>query len=295
MQWKPERETTVEEALPAIRAAGYDGPIDTAEIIAAGWDNTILLVDDDWAFRLPRRAIALPGIHREIAWLSVIAEGVGVPVPVPEYVGSLGEPPWPFWGGRFLAGDELATRPDADRVRVGAQVGAFLRDLHRLPVAPELPIDPTRRADAAYRASRARSTLAELNQLGLWPGDPGVKEWLAHADALPPSTASLVLCHGDLYSRHVLLDAAGDVSAVIDWGDLCAADASIDLAIAYSAFTGEARDALLESYGPVDDETLLRARTMGMSSAALVAHYAHDTGDPALLAESLAGIAGAGT
>ncbi|MCW2750428.1 MAG: hypothetical protein JWR83_1538, partial [Aeromicrobium sp.] len=26
-QWKPDRETSVAEALPAIRATGYDGPI----------------------------------------------------------------------------------------------------------------------------------------------------------------------------------------------------------------------------------------------------------------------------
>ncbi|MCW2749408.1 MAG: aminoglycoside phosphotransferase, partial [Aeromicrobium sp.] len=264
-------------------------------IIAAGWDNTILLIDETWAFRLPRRAIALPGIHRELAWLPTIAAAVGVPVPTPTYVGSLGDPPWPFWGGRFLPGDELARRPEADRVRVGAQVGAILRELHAIPVVAGVPIDPNRRADAAFRAMRARSVLAELTELGVWAGNPGVEEWLARADELPLPTGPLVMSHGDLYARHVLLDSAGDVSAVIDWGDLCTANAAIDLSIAFSAFTGVARDALLDSYGIVDDETLLRARTMGVSSAALVARYAHDTGDSALLAESLGGLAGAGT
>jgi aminoglycoside phosphotransferase (APT) family kinase protein len=294
-QWKPERETSVAEALPAIRAAGYDGPLDSAETIAAGWDNTILLVDRSWAFRLPRRAIALPGIHREIAWLPTIAAAVHVPVPTPTHVGSIGEPPWPFWGGRYLPGEELAQRPGADRVRVAVQLGEFLRDLHALPVIADLPVDPFRRADAAHRATRARTALAELAGLGLWSDDPGLEEWLTRAEALPPPTGPLVTSHGDLYARHVLLDPAGSVCAVIDWGDLCTANPAVDLAIAFSAFTGEARAALLDAYGGVDDETQLRARTMGINSAAMVAQYAHDIGDSVLLAESLAGLAGAGT
>jgi aminoglycoside phosphotransferase (APT) family kinase protein len=280
--------------LPAIRATGYDGPLDTAEIIAAGWDNTILLVDTTWAFRLPRRAFALPGIHREIAWLPTIAAAVDVPVPVPAYVGSLGDPPWPFWGGRYLAGDELAQRPEADRVRVAGQVGDFLRSLHTLPVADDLPVDPNRRAETADRALRVRAVLAELTELGLWTGgedDP----WLSRAERLPPPSGPIVMSHGDLYARHVLLDPAGDVSAVIDWGDLCVANPAVDLAIAFSAFTGTARAALLDAYGAVDEETLLRARTMGLHSAAMVAHYAHDIGESTLLAESLAGLRGAFT
>lgn len=293
-QWRPERETSVDEALPAIRATGYDGPLDSAQIIAAGWDNTIVLVDETWAFRLPRRALALPGVHREISWLGRIAAGVGVPVPVPAYVGSIGEPPWPFWGGRYLAGDELAQRPEADRVRVAGQVGDFLRSLHALPVADDLPIDPNHRANTADRALRVRAELAELTELGLWSGDAD-DSCLLRAELLPAPSGPVVMSHGDLYARHVLLDSAGAVSAVIDWGDLCVANPAVDLAIAFSAFTGAARTALFDAYGAIDAETLLRARTMGLHSAAMVARYAHDVGNAGLLAESLAGLDGAFT
>jgi aminoglycoside phosphotransferase (APT) family kinase protein len=41
-----------------------------------------------------------------------------------------------------------------------------------------------------------------------------------------------VLCHGDLHVRHLLVDGDGSAAGVIDWGDLCLADAAVDLSIA---------------------------------------------------------------
>ena len=87
----------------------------------------------------------------------------------------------------------------------------------------------------------------------------------------------------------------GQVSGIIDWGDLCMAVPAVDLAIAFSGFTGEARTALFESYGAIDAEAELRAKTFAVFSAANVAHYAHDVADPVLLAEALAGLKGAAT
>jgi aminoglycoside phosphotransferase (APT) family kinase protein len=290
--WAPEREITVTEARTAVRSTGYAGEAETVEIIAAGWDNTIVLVDDEWVFRFPRREIALPGIHREIAWLPVLAGRLPVPIPVPVRVGTFGAPPWPFWGGRHLPGVELAHSPHADRTRVAVTIGRLLADLHALETIDELPIDPFGRADSASRAPRARAVLADLRDLGLWRDDPAIDVVLDAGGALGPPTARPVLSHGDLYSRHVLIGDDGAVTGIIDWGDLCLAPAAVDLAIAFSAFRGESRLAILEAYGPVDDDALLRAQTFAVFSAASVAHYAYDVGDDVLLAEALTGLDG---
>jgi aminoglycoside phosphotransferase (APT) family kinase protein len=252
--WAPEREITVPEARTAVRSTLYTGAADTVEIIAAGWDNTVVVVDDEWLFRFPRREIALPGIHREIAWLPVLAGQLPVPIPVPVRVGTSGTPPWPFWGGRHLPGVELAQSPYADRARAAATIGRFLAELHALETIDELPIDPFGRADSASRAPRARAVLADLRDLGLWND--------------------------------------GAVTGIIDWGDLCLAPPAVDLAIAFSAFRGESRRAMLEAYGPVDDDALLRAQTFAVFSAASVAHYAYDVGDEVLMAEALTGLGG---
>ena len=45
---------------------------------------------------------------------------------------------------------------------------------------------------------------------------------------LPPARPTVV-CHGDLHLRHLLVDAHGAAAAVIDWGDLCRGDPSVDM------------------------------------------------------------------
>ena len=77
---------------------------------------------------------------------------------------------------------------------------------------------------------------------------------------------------------------------MIDWGDVCLADPALDLALAWTAFSGPARAAFGAAYGRVDDERALRARALGVRLSALLAAYAAAEGRPALLAEALAGL-----
>jgi aminoglycoside phosphotransferase (APT) family kinase protein len=259
---------------------------DDVRIVAAGWDNTIVRVDDDWVFRFPRRTIALPGIDREIALLPQLAPQLSLPIPVPEHVGVYGDPPWRFWGSRHLPGTELAVASDPDEVAIGAAVGRFLAGLHSLPADPDLPVDPFGRADAANRATRARDALAELRDLS----SEDVYAVLADGESAGPPPTETVLSHGDLYSRHVLVDENGQASGVIDWGDLCVAPRSVDLSMAFSAFHGASREALFAEYGSIDPDSELRARVMAIFSTASVAAYARDVGQPVLMAHALAGV-----
>lgn len=286
--WTPEREVTVAEARECVLGCGL--PADDVRVVAAGWDNTVVLVDDAWVFRFPRREMALPGVDREIALLPRLASTLSLPIPVPEHVGTYGDPPWRFWGARHLPGTELAVSPHADRVAVAATIGRFLAELHVLPADPDLPVDPFGRADAAARAGHARDALADLKAVGIDRSARPVDDVLTAGEAAGPAPTDTVLSHGDLYSRHVLVDDDGQAAGVIDWGDLCVAPASVDLSIAYSAFSGPARAAFFAEYGAIDADTELRARVMAVFSAASVAHYAHDKDDQALLGESLSGL-----
>jgi aminoglycoside phosphotransferase (APT) family kinase protein len=96
--------------------------------------------------------------------------------------------------------------------------------------------------------------------------------------------------HGDLHVRHLLLDGDLGAAGVIDWGDVCLADPAVDLAIAYAAFGGPARAALLDAYGGVDAERELRARCLAVRLSALLAGYAAADDRPTLRTEALAGI-----
>lgn len=284
-QWRPEREITVDEATAAVRELGLAG--DSVQQVAQGWDNSVIAVDHEWLFRFPRRKIALPGVEREATHLNRLAPHLPLPIPVPQHQGTYGDPAWPFWGAHVLPGTELAVSPHADHAAVAADMGRFVRALHDIPVDASLPVDPLGRADAAKRAGRSREVLAGLHDKGLWNGDARIDDLHAAADQAGPATSDVVTTHGDLYARHVLVDKAGQASGVIDWGDLCAAPPSVDLAFVWSALAPEHRELFWAEYGSIDDDTRLRAKTMAVNSLALVASYAHDSRLDELLSSTL--------
>ncbi|OLT28096.1 hypothetical protein BJF79_41875 [Actinomadura sp. CNU-125] len=99
-----------------------------------------------------------------------------------------------------------------------------------------------------------------------------------------------MIVHGDLHARHVLLGPDDEAAGVIDWGDVCLADPSVDLSLAYAAFAGDDRAAFLDAYGPVPPDRERAARVLALFIAATLAEYAATDGLRALSAESLAGI-----
>jgi len=293
VEWAPEVEvdadrarTLIERQFPELR------DVEIREI-AAGWDNVVHLVDGRWAFRFPRRAIAVPGMAREIEFLPRLLAHLPIAIPAPHWIGSpSADYPWPWFGAEYLPGVELAESGLADggRVRLGAQLGAFLRVLHgsalsRL-VGRELPIDPMRRADMGARIPYARRRLDAAIAAGLWEPTEAIERLLGQASGLPVPPRTRVL-HGDLHVRHILVDDAGAATGVIDWGDVSAGDPSADLSIAYGSLVGPARAAFFEAYGPIDGLTELRARVIATFLAGALLLYAADRGLEPLRRETL--------
>jgi aminoglycoside phosphotransferase (APT) family kinase protein len=265
--------------------------------VAEGWDNTVWLVDDRWAFRFPRRAIAIPGVEREIAVLPLLAPRLPLPIPAPRFVGKpTAEYPWPFFGSVYLPGKEPdATLDDRARTTAGEQLATFLRRLHAPSTAEwverayPLPADPMGRGDMARRVPWTRERLGELERLGLWRAPPSVAQLLSAAELLPPPEAT-ALTHGDLHFRHLLVSDGARVSGVIDWGDVCRGDPAIDLLLFWSFVPPTGRAAFLAAYGPVTEEHLLRARVLGLFLCATLARYGHDEGIPNVEREAIGGL-----
>lgn len=270
----------VARQFPALR----DAPV---RPVATGWDNSVLLVGDV-LFRFPRREVAVELQRRELAVLPRVAPHVPLAVPVPTHVG---EPdldyPWPFWGARMIPGEELAV-VDAPREPTAQAAGAFLRALHNLRIGVDLPVDPMGRAAPAQRAAVSRKWLSSLEARGLWQPSRASGELLDTALGAPAGPT--VLVHGDLHPRHLLVDRAGRSTGVIDWGDTCFAHPSVDLSLAWSAFDGRARAALLDAYGMIDADTELRARALALCLSAALAEWAAATGEHRLLPEYLHGL-----
>lgn len=275
---------TLGEQFPELDAS-------SARLIGEGWDNSVWLVEERWAFRFPRRAVASGLTARELSVLPGLAPLLPVPIPEPRFIGQpSGAYPWAFFGGPLLAGREPgeADLSDADRETVGAELGSFLRVLHGVELDIGLPFDPNRRADMAFRVPRARECLAEVEAAGVWHPPESVERILESALGLPPTDVKATL-HGDLHARHVLVEN-GRLSAVIDWGDVCVGDPSIDVQLAWSLLPPAGRARFVQSYGPIDDERLLRARVTALYFGAMLATYAHSVGDDALRRECVAGL-----
>lgn len=275
----------LEEQFPALA-------VSSARLLGEGWDNAVWVVDDSWAFRFPRREIAIPGVWRELEILPRLAPLVPVPIPEPRFVGAPGERfPWPFFGAPLLPGREAvdAALDGAARIELGADLGRLLGLLHgpdlRDRVDPDrrLPVDFNRRADMVKRVPMAQQFLADIG----W-GDRGASALFDRAAELG-SPSETVFLHGDLHLRHVLVDH-GVLSGIIDWGDACLGDPSVDLQIAWSLLDRAGRERFFEEYGPIGEERAVRARVLSVSLCAMLAKYARSVGYANLEREALAGV-----
>ena len=267
----------------------------SARFLGEGWDNSVWVVEERWAFRFPRRAVAIPGVERELITLSRLAPLLRVPIPVPRFIGVPSDRfAWPFFGASLLTGVEPA---DAEltashRVELGAALGRFLRVLHasetREAVDPEglLPVDPLRRADPSRRVPLARKLLADLESSRIVRR--ASTKVLSDASQLGASTDTAYL-HGDLHLRHVLVEG-GSLAGVIDWGDTCVGDPSIDLQIVWSLLPAEGRVSFFSEYGPIGAERELRAPMLAVGLCAMLAKYAHSVEYANLEKEALAGL-----
>jgi aminoglycoside phosphotransferase (APT) family kinase protein len=287
-------EVSVDEAL-ARRLIGAQFPEFEQRsvcLLGQGWDMTVWLVDDQWVFRFPRREVVIRGLINEISYLPKLATLVPLPIPVPTH---FGEPspdyPWPFYGAPFLPGRELAGAGLDDTARVGLArpLGEFLRALHGANLDADLPTDPVRRADMAFRVPRTRERLLELDELRLWKAPREAHEVIDAAVELGPLEPT-ALVHGDLHLRHLLVDEGGRAAAVIDWIDLSYNNPGVDLALYWSVLPPAGRAEFREAYGTITDDQLLCARVLALFLCSTLAIYGHREGMPALEREALVGL-----
>jgi aminoglycoside phosphotransferase (APT) family kinase protein len=259
-------------------------PERSLELLSEGWDYAVFLVDGAWTFRFPRRAVVVPGTERELAVLPRLE--LPVAVPRPAFVGRPGDGfPWPFYGAPYLPGREAVGLDDDARTALARPLARFLRTLHAHDL--DLPFDLQRRADMSVRVVRTRQAVADVADL--WTAPPLFEELLRAAEALPPAEP-LAVVHGDLHFRQLLVDRR-ELSGVIDWVDVCRSDPGVDLQLYWSFVPPSARAAFLEEYGPVGDESLLRARVVALNLNAILARYGHVEGVPTTRDEALLGLA----
>lgn len=225
-----------------------------------GWDNQIWRVGDDLAVRLPwatESADAL--LRKEFAWLPALAPGLPLPVPVPQRFGEPSERfPRPWIVTTWVPGTPADLAP-VTRTAAAATLADFLTTLHR-PAPDDAPAGRHRGGPLADLSERFATQLAIASDLGLIADPAAVQAIWDDAVAAPTWSGPPVWLHADLHPANVLT-ADGSLSAIIDFGDLCAGDPAYDLAAAWILLPDNAIEPFFAAYHPTPDSaTLRRAR-----------------------------------
>ena len=243
--------------------------------IGEGWDNTLFRLGSDLVVRLPRRAVAAVLVEHEQRWLPMLSGTLALPIPLPIRVGIAGcGYPWPWSVMPWFAGESALTQPPLDRSSAAADVGAFLRTLHR-PAPGDVPANPwrtsleSRTSTMIERLQRIDGIVDRAAVVALWDRVLSTRPW-----AGPP-----LWIHADLHPGNLVVNDRR-VSAVIDFGDLTSGDPATDLSVAWMLFPPvlrpSFREAARDTFSAIDDDTWMRARGWALTLGVAYLAYSHD-------------------
>lgn len=224
-----------------------------------GWDNWTFHLGDQMIVRLPSASEYALAVEKEHQWLPLLAPRLPLPIPTPLALGAprAGYPhPWSIY--RWISGCTASAERIADHRTFATDLAAFLAALRKIdPTGGPQPGKhnwfrggPLRTFDGSTRhaleeldghvdVASARGVWAEALD-ATWDG---VERWF----------------HGDVAEGNLLLNDAGQLAAVIDFGTCGVGDPACDLAVAWTLLTAEGRRAFRDRLG-IDDPTWARGR-----------------------------------
>lgn len=252
-----------------------------------GTDHALYRLGDDLCVRLPVYARSSGQSASDARWLPVLARHLPVAVPAPVALGvpAQGYPfPWsvvPWLPGRTPQPGSFDPEGLAD------DLADFVRALHAAPTdggplkAEGERGSPVRSWDDAVREAvvLAGERIDGAAALAAW-------EMVL---AAPDFGGDPVWIHGDLLAGNLLVDEAGRLSAVIDFGALGLGDPAPDLQPAWSVLPAPVRRRFLDRVG-YDDATVRRGIGWSLAPSLTGIPYYWDT-VPALARRGVATLA----
>ena len=277
----------VEVSADLVRRLLADQHPDLARLpvafLANGWDNELYRVGDGLVARLPRRALGAQISSNEQRWLPGLAPRLPLHIPYPERTGvpACGYP-YSWSVVPYLPGVPAAQAGSFDPAAAAAAVGGFLGALH-VPAPADAPANPLRGVPLADRAATFAANLALLG--AQVDREAVLRVWDA-ALAAPGYDGPPVWLHGDLHPANILVDD-GQVSGVIDFGDITAGDPASDLSVAWMLLPPACHAGFWSAYqaaggagGRAGDA--LRARARGWALNFALVFLAHSEDNPVL-------------
>lgn len=223
-----------------------------------GWDNRTFHLGEHMTVRLPSAEAYSLQVEKEHRWLPRLAPLLPLPIPVPLAMGEPAEGyPWHWSIYRWLEGEIASVARIADLQQFAIALAQFLMALQLADATG----GPPPGAHNFYRGGpltvydgETRQAIAALE--GKIDTDAATEVWEA---ALATTWHnSPVWFHGDVSVGNLLVKR-GWLNAVIDFGTSGVGDPACDLAIAWTLFKGESREAF-RALLPLDDATWARGR-----------------------------------
>lgn len=234
-----------------------------------GWDNRTFRLGEDILVRIPSSQEYISQVEKEQLWLPKLAPHLPYPIPVPI---ALGKPdngyPWKWSIYKWLTG-ESALYALIDNLEIFAtDLAHFIYTLHQVNTLG----GPVPGLDNFYRGGSLLNYDAETRKaisflhgridqkaiLDLWEKAISTK-YAGHP----------VWVHGDISPGNLLV-SGGQLSAVIDFGQLAIGDPACDLMITWTLFYGKSRETFIQSL-PLEQDIWIRAKAWTLWKALIIA------------------------
>lgn len=233
-----------------------------------GWDNRTFHLGDRMTVRLPSAARYEAQVEKERLWLPKLAPHLPLPIPAPLAKGEPAEGyPWAWSVYRWIDGETAANATIADLPGFATALGDFLAALQRIDATG----GPAAGAHNFFRGGPLATYDSETRQaIAALEGriDAGAVTAVWDAALAAQWRGPPVWVHGDVTPGNLLVDG-GRLSAVIDFGCSGVGDPACDLAIAWTFFADESREAFRAAL-PLDPSAWARGRGWTLWKALIV-------------------------
>lgn len=246
-------------------------------VTPGGSDNKTFRLGDHMLIRIPTAVDYVMAVEKEHQWLPRLAPFLPLPIPVPLAIGAPGEGcPWKWSIYKWLDGETAVAERITNLCDFAKKLARFLIALQRIDVTD----GPIAGIHSFYRGGELSVYDAEIRRainllkdrlnitaiLEIWEAALATR-WQA-----PP-----VWVHGDVSTNNLLVKE-GQLSAVIDFGQLAVGDPACDLMMAWTFFYDKSRQIFREML-PFDSETWMRARAWTLWKALITVADCSKTND----------------
>jgi Ser/Thr protein kinase RdoA (MazF antagonist) len=197
-------------AYPELRGSAFS-------VVTQGWHSVAVDVDDRLIFKFPKNDVARAALLKEAALLRIVRPAVRLPVP--DLFIHPGPPVFSRHEklrGAYLLPDVYESLDEAARARLGAALGAFYRDLHRL--------DPDFMVSRGATQVEPWQSPGEIRRKAVPSLPQELRAWAAAAldafERLPPDPYGLTYGFFDGHGWNMAFDTArARLNGVYDFAD----------------------------------------------------------------------------